>query len=109
MGGHFILLTTPNENLTIIIDRNNQQSDGDKKDIISQNNLYDKLSGWGFDLVELDGHNFNDIDAELSKDKSKTKIIIANTVKGKGFKIFENNPEWHYGIISKKIIDEYRG
>ena len=38
--------------------------------------------------------------------QKKTKIIIANTIKGKGFKKFEDNPEWHYGIISKKILDE---
>ena len=46
--------------------------------------ICNNFSGWGFDLVELDGHNFNDIDAELQKTKAKTKIIIANTVKGKG-------------------------
>lgn len=94
------------KNLTIIIDKNNQQSDGDKQEIISQNNLFNKLDGWGFNLLVMDGHNDDKLFEELSKSSKKTKIIIANTIKGKGFKKFEDNPEWHYGIISKKILDE---
>lgn len=97
------------KNLTIIIDRNNQQSDGLKEGIISQNNLLDKLKGWNFYIVEVDGHNINEIDKEISIIQNKTKIIIANTIKGCGFKIFENNPEWHYGIISDKILRDCSG
>ena len=94
------------KNLTIIIDRNNQQSDGRKDEIISQINLHNKLDGWEFHLSELDGHNIIEIRKELSKEKSKTKIIIANTIKGNGYQKFENNPDWHYGIVSNKILNE---
>lgn len=65
-----------------------------------------KLDGWEFHLSELDGHNIREIRKELSKEKSKTKIIIANTIKGNGYQKFENNPDWHYGIVSNKILNE---
>ena len=96
------------KNLTIIIDRNNQQSDGYKDDIISQRNLFDKLSGWGFKLFEVDGHNPEEIFNALKTKINLTKVIIANTIKGKGYSLFEDNPEWHYGIISEKLLSDLK-
>ena len=96
------------KNLTIIIDRNNQQSDGYKDDIISQRNLFDKLSGWGFELFEVDGHNSEEIFNTLKTKTNLTKVIIANTIKGKGYGLFEDNPEWHYGIISEKLLSDLK-
>ena len=83
-------------NLTIIIDINNLIILGATSECISLNPIKNKLTGFNFELLEVDGHNHQEISSALSSNSSKTKIILANTVKGKGFSLMENRPEWHY-------------
>ena len=66
----------------------------------------DKLSGFDFDIYTVDGHNTNSIQAALDAQSEQPKIIIANTVKGKGFSLMENKPEWHYmqAITPEQIV-----
>ena len=53
--------------------------------------------GFGFDVSQVDGHNINNLISALKiKSIKKPKIIIANTVKGKGVSFMENNNLWHY-------------
>jgi transketolase len=97
-----LLFATHNklENLTIFIDINNLIILGKTDDCLKLNSIRDKLSGWPLDMLEIDGHNTNAIYSALeqlqNKGVGKPKIILANTVKGKGFSIMENCPEWHY-------------
>ena len=42
----------------------------------------------------------------VKKKSTITKVIIANTTKGKGFELFENNPDWHYGIVTDRIMKQ---
>lgn len=94
-------------NLIVIIDRNNLQSDGDKDEILSARNLKERLSGWNFHLEEIDGHNIGELKKSINCNKlTRTKLIIANTIKGNGFEIFANNPDWHYGIVNDKLLGE---
>ena len=100
------LSQNPLPNLKVIVDRNHLQSDGYKDEIISVKTLEKKLTGWNMDLFLADGHNTEQVIEILSIQTSKTQILIADTVKGKGYEIFENDPKWHYGIVSDKIMEK---
>ncbi len=84
-------------NITAIIDRNNLQIDGNTECIKPLGNLRDKLEAFNWNVIEIDGHNIDDIysSIESSKLSDKPTAIIANTIKGKGVRFMENNPSWH--------------
>jgi len=91
-------------NLTLIVDYNHQQLDGFTKDILGVDPLPAKFSSFGWNAVEIDGHNFDQVIPALEKARANTSgkptAIIANTVKGKGVSFMENNPKWH-GVAPK--------
>jgi len=93
-------------NLYCIMDFNRSNDRALKLD-----NVISKFESFNWDCVEIDGHNQKEIFDSISKESSgKPKFILANTIKGKGCKIMENNPEWHHKfpneIEYQKIIDE---
>lgn len=85
-------------NLTVIIDRNKYQSIKKTEDTISLEPLSDKWKAFGWDVIEVDGHNFIELvnSFESSSKTPKPVCIIANTIKGKGVSFMENNILWHY-------------
>ena len=85
------------DNLYVIIDKNNFQQTGSNKEIMNVGNLKDKWSSFGWHTTELDGHNIRDLYNFFKESNKiiKPKAIIANTIKGKGIKEFENDPIWH--------------
>ncbi len=84
-------------NLIAIIDRNNLQIDGCTEDVMSIGNVAEKINAFGWDVIEIDGHNFDEIfDAtEKAKLSNKPCAIVAHTIKGKGVSFMENNAGWH--------------
>ena len=85
------------DNLCIILDNNKIQSLGYVKDIIKLEPLKNKFESFGAKVFRCDGHNINKIQNLLNlKVSKKPKIIIADTVKGKGVSFMENNNQWHY-------------
>ena len=85
------------DNLCIIIDNNKIQSLGHVKNIIKLEPLKNKLESFGAKVFRCDGHNINKIQNLLDlKVFKKPKIIIADTIKGKGVSFMENNNLWHY-------------
>ena len=96
------------DNLVIIVDKNNYQQTGENSSIMDLKNLKEKFLSFGCDTIEINGHNHKQIYNCLKKKnkKSQPKVIVANTIKGKGFKLFENNNNWHHSIITKKIYKE---
>ena len=95
------------KNLTTFIDVNNLIILGKTDDCIKLNSIKDKLSGFEFDLSVIDGHDVDAIQRAINSNANKPKIIIANTVKGKGFSLMENKPEWHYmQNITQEQIDQ---
>jgi transketolase len=98
------LSQNPMPNLKIIVDRNHLQSDGYKDEIISVKTLKSKLSGWNFSISQINGHDVSEILDSLRTQTTKTQLIIADTTKGKGFKLFENEPDWHYGVVSDRVL-----
>ena len=95
-------------NLYAIIDKNNFQQTGSNKDIMDTADLLKKWSSFGWDTVELNGHNLEELYNYFSKEKTskKPKAIIANTIKGKGFSFSENNNEWHHAVLTKTLYDK---
>jgi transketolase len=86
------------QNLTAIIDRNNIQIDGFTEDIMPLEPLADKWRAWNWHVIEVDGHNFRDIDRAFGEARaqfSKPTVIIANTIPSKGIPEFERMFEWH--------------
>ena len=92
------------DNMTIIVDRNNFQQTGKNSSIMDLKNLKNKFKSFGCATVEIDGHNIKKIYQSLiNKNLNKPKVIVANTIKGKGIKLFENDNNWHHSIITKSI------
>ena len=87
------------DDLTIFIDFNKWQATGRSKEVLGLDPLREKWNSFGWDVYEIDGHNFNQIDKsiELAKtNKNKPSAIIAHTIKGKGVSFMEDNNNWHY-------------
>jgi transketolase len=87
------------DNLIWIIDYNKLQSYGETKEIINLEPLNDKISSFGFNVNETDGHNTKMIEEALTNtnlDNGNPSAIICHTVKGKGFPFAEHNPDWHH-------------
>ncbi len=84
-------------NVTAIIDRNHLQIDGSTEQIKDINPLDLKLKAFNWNVIEIDGHNVEEIyDAlEASKKSDIPTAIIANTTKGKGISFMENQCGWH--------------
>ncbi len=93
-------------NLTVIVDCNGMQSDGKKSEIMNHFSVADKFRAFGFEVVEIDGHQHDAIEAALRLcHESRPVAIIANTVKGKGISFMEGNPDWHHGILTQTLFD----
>jgi transketolase len=85
-------------NLIAILDRNNIQIDGFTEDIMPLEPLADKWRAWNWHVLEIDGHNFREIDEALGQAKAvfdKPSVIIAHTIPGRGVPEFERKYEWH--------------
>ena len=96
------------DNLYAFIDNNNFQQTGSNEDIMNLGELSQKWSSFGWEVVDLDGHNIEEI-FDFFKDikkSSKPKAIIAKTIKGKGFSFSENNNDWHHAVLTKSIYEK---
>jgi transketolase len=82
-------------NLTLIVDTNQIQSFGRTEDVLAPRNIRERLEGFGWLTVEIDGHDHEQI-STLKERNSAPLAVIAHTVKGKGVSFMENNLEWHY-------------
>ncbi len=87
------------DNLIWIIDYNKFQSYGQTKAVIDLEPLDQKIESFGFNLIEVDGHNIKMIEEalkQLNDAKDKPKAIVCHTIKGKGFSFAEHNENWHH-------------
>ena len=93
-------------NLTAILDNNNLQQTGSNNEIMSTKSLDSKWSSFGWEVINIDGHNINQIYEAYKFETKKPKLILAKTIKGKGFSFSENNNDWHHKILTKKQYEE---
>lgn len=86
------------DNLIAVVDNNNLQIDGFVCDVMSPYPIEDKFKAFNWHVINIDGHNFDDIEAAFKKAatlKGKPICIIAKTIKGKGVSFMENKASWH--------------
>src|SRR5664280_918878 len=86
--------------LTAIVDVNDLQSDGSTSEIMSCQ-LSNIWAGFGWDVIEVDGHSIPEVTAALDRPaNSQPRCILAHTTKGKGISFMEGVPEWHHGRLT---------
>lgn len=93
------------DNLVVIVDNNGLQIDGAVADVMSPYPIDEKFAAFGFEVVNIDGHDFEQIAAAFDKarqTKGKPTAIIAKTVKGKGVSFMENQASWHGAAPNKE-------
>ena len=86
------------DNLVVIVDNNNLQIDGKITEVNSPYPIEKKFEAFKFHVINIDGHNFDEIAAafkEARETKGQPTAIIAKTVKGKGVSFMENQVSWH--------------
>jgi transketolase len=91
------------DNLVLIVDRNRIQQGDFTENTINMNPLGDKWRAFGWNVVEVDGHDHGELLRVLGSAPAapgQPTCVIANTVKGHGVSFMENNPEWHHGVPS---------
>ncbi len=87
-------------NLIVIIDENGFQAMGRTEEVMNMGNIKNKFLAFGFDVIDIDGHDETAIDHAYTEMKhrhnEKPKAIVARTIKGKGVSFMENDNIWHY-------------
>ena len=91
------------DNLVVIVDNNNLQIDGAITDVNSPYPIDKKFEAFNFHVINVDGHDFDEIAAALKEareTKGQPTAIIAKTVKGKGVSFMENQASWHGAALN---------
>ena len=94
MFAHHYLL----DNLCVIIDNNNLQIDGAVNEVMNPYPIDQKLAAFGFSVINVDGHNFENLELAFNaarETKDVPTAIIMKTTKGKGVSFMENKAGWH--------------
>ena len=97
------------DNLCLIIDWNGLQIDGPVAEVMNPTPHDKKLEAFGFNVISIDGHDFEQIDAAFKAArtvKGKPTAIIAKTVKGKGVSFMENQVSWHGSAPNAEQYEE---
>ena len=98
------------DHLVAILDCNQIQKMDYVEKIIGSPNWKAKFSSFGWDVQETDGHDIGAFTRCVQQDNrsKKPRLIIANTIKGKGVSIMENNPNWHFKLPGKKELKVFK-
>lgn len=95
-------------NLLLIIDKNGFQAMGKTDDVLSLGDLTAKFKSFGFETLEVDGHDEAAIDSAIlqlwATTPTKPKALIAHTIKGKGVPFMESDNRWHYTRLSPDTL-----
>ena len=95
-------------NVIAFLDYNKLQIDGTNDEVMPVAPVKEKFESFGWNVKEINGHDFNEIinAVEDVKKQEKPSIIIANTVKGKGISFMENECKWHGKAPSKEEYEK---
>jgi transketolase len=95
-------------NIVAIVDYNKIQSFGTTAEVLNLEPLAKKFDAFGWNAIEVDGHNHEEIKLALDKAAASEKpaVIIAHTVKGKGVDFMENELLWHYKSPTEEQLNE---
>lgn len=92
-------------NLVIIVDENKFQAMGRTENISNKNDMIGQFESFGLHAESCDGHSVVDLEKSFNSclNSGKASVLIADTIKGKGVSLFENNNDWHYKKMDEEI------
>ena len=96
-------------NLTVFVDLNHLQIDGTIEEVNSPLPLDKKFEAFNWNVITIDGHNFDEIEAAVKaaeECKDKPTAIIANTIKGKDVSYMENQVDWHGSAPNDELTEK---
>jgi transketolase len=99
MAGHQYKL----DNLVAIIDRNHLQISGNTEDVMAIDNIHDRWTAFGWDVIQMNGDDIDDIVRtfdSIDYNNGKPHLIVSDTTKGLGVSFMENVAKWHHGVPS---------
>lgn len=99
------------DNIIATVDYNHKQIDGDIDDVLPMGNLAQKWQAFGWDVLEMDGHDLNDIRAKIAEAKNRTGkgkpvVIIMKTIMGMGVDYMMGTHKWHGSAPSKEQAEK---
>jgi transketolase len=98
------------QNFMVIVDENGFQAMGSTKDVLNLGSIQEKFKSFGFETIEIDGHDELAIHHAVSRlwasGSSAPKALIAKTIKGKGVPFMEDNNAWHYTRLSPETYQQ---
>jgi len=95
------------DNLVALVDQNRLQAQGKIEERFNIGPLPAKWAAFGWDVIEVDGHNMGEILTALDKPNTgKPTVIIAETIKGKGASFAENNPAYHNAPLTTELYNQ---
>ena len=86
------------DNLCLFIDNNQLQIDGSVQEVAGLSKIPEKFEAFGFNVMQIDGHDFEQIECAVNLAKAckdGPSAIVMKTIKGKGVSYMENNVSWH--------------
>ena len=89
-------------NLTVLIDYNNLQGYGRARELVSFEPLAEKWRAFGWNAIEVDGHDHEAIKSAALLESDMPKVVICNTTKGKGVSFMEDELKWHYFLVTEE-------
>lgn len=96
-------------NLTVVIDYNKWQATGRSNEVLALAPLREKWASFGWDAVEVNGHDFSELLPAMEAKPSligQPRAIIAHTIKGKGVSFMEDDNNWHYRIPKEDEVTQ---
>lgn len=96
------------DNLVAVVDQNYFQSCGSTEDISPMNNMAERWRAFGWNVLECNGHDMQDVVSKLDMAVSHhgaPTVLVAQTVKGKGVSFMEQDNSWHQHALSKEQYD----
>ena len=94
--------------LTVFADNNDLQIDGNVRDVMNVHPIGEKFKAFGWHVIEIDGHDFDAIDAAVTaaEQDERPTAIVCKTIKGKGVSYMENEAGWHGKAPGKELYDQ---
>ncbi|MCI8466546.1 MAG: transketolase [Lachnospiraceae bacterium] len=93
-------------NMVLVVDLNGLQADGNTEEIITWNNMKNQMESFGWTAVQVDGHDFKELQKAFQTVTDKPLAILAKTIKGKGISFMEGDYSWHDRVLNKKLLEQ---
>lgn len=91
------------DNLVAIIDRNHLQISGNTEDVMPIDNIHDRWTAFGWDVISMNGDSMDDIIRtfdNIDYNNGKPHLLVSDTTKGKGVSFMEGIAKWHHGVLN---------